>query len=114
VKNCVITDDDQDAALRFADWDRRPDRVSVRTARDRIADPAALAEGWITGAGLDVFEDAPLGADHPFRWLATVLATVLATPSIGYVSGDNDRTYSWKALEDSLARLDGSAIRTLS
>lgn len=110
MKNCVIIDDDQDAALRFADWDRLPDRVSVRTARDRIADPAALAEGRVAGAGLDVFEDAPLGPDHPFRWLPTVLAA----PSIGYVSWDNDRTYSWKALEDILARLNGSAIRTLS
>jgi D-3-phosphoglycerate dehydrogenase len=35
----------------------------------------ALREGWISGAGLDVFEAEPLPQDHPLRSLPRVLLT---------------------------------------
>jgi phosphoglycerate dehydrogenase-like enzyme len=43
---------------------------------------AALRNGKIAGAGIDVFDQEPLPPDHPFR----SQANLLATPHIGYVS----------------------------
>jgi len=43
---------------------------------------AALRNGKIAGAGIDVFDHEPLPPDHPFR----SQANLLATPHIGYVS----------------------------
>jgi len=35
----------------------------------------ALSEGWIAGAGLDVFAEEPLPPNHPFLKLDNVLLT---------------------------------------
>ena len=86
----------------------------VNTSRAPIVDQAALrralAEGWIAGAGLDVFEIEPLPADDPFRRLPNVLAL----PHLGYVTRDNYRTYFTQTVDDIEAWLAGSAIRTLT
>jgi phosphoglycerate dehydrogenase-like enzyme len=58
----------------------------VNTSRGPIVVEAALIEaledGKIAGAAIDVFDQEPLPAEHPFRRLPSVLAT----PHIGYVS----------------------------
>jgi len=86
----------------------------VNTSRAPIVDQAALLralkEGWIAGAGLDVFETEPLSADDPFR----MLPNVLALPHLGYVTRDNYRTYFTQAVDDIAAWLAGSPIRTLT
>ena len=86
----------------------------VNTSRAPIVDQAALRraleEGWIAGAGLDVFEIEPLPADDPFRRLPNVLAL----PHLGYVTRDNYRTYFTQAVDDIEAWLAGSPIRTLT
>jgi phosphoglycerate dehydrogenase-like enzyme len=69
----------------------------------------ALDEGWIAGAGLDVFETEPLPADSPFRRLPNVLAL----PHLGYVSRNNYRTFFTQAVEDIEAWLAGAPIRQL-
>lgn len=70
----------------------------------------ALNNGWIAGAGLDVFEMEPLEENHPFR----TLPNVLATPHLGYVTRSNYLKYYSEALEDIQAFLSGSPIRKLN
>ncbi|MEE7442321.1 hydroxyacid dehydrogenase [Methylobacterium oryzae] len=91
----------------------RRDAFLVNTSRAPIIDQAALVqaleEGWIAGAGLDVFETEPLPADSPFRRLPNVLAL----PHLGYVSRNNYRTFFSQAVEDIEAWLAGAPIRQL-
>jgi phosphoglycerate dehydrogenase-like enzyme len=64
----------------------KPTARLVNTARGPIVVEAdllaALRNGKIAGAGIDVFDQEPLPRDHPFR----SQANLLATPHIGYVS----------------------------
>ena len=64
----------------------KPHALLVNTSRGAIVVEddlvAALERNGIGGAAVDVFEQEPLPADHPFRRLPNVLAT----PHIGYVS----------------------------
>lgn len=64
----------------------KPSARLVNTSRGPIVAEAeliaALSEGRIAGAAIDVFDQEPLRPDHPFRRLPNVLAT----PHIGYVS----------------------------
>jgi phosphoglycerate dehydrogenase-like enzyme len=71
----------------------KPTARLVNTSRGPIVDDVALIEALqarqIAGAAVDVFEEEPLGLDHPFR----KLGNVLATPHIGYVTEDLYRTF---------------------
>jgi phosphoglycerate dehydrogenase-like enzyme len=64
----------------------KPTSFLVNTARGPIVDEAALVETLrdrkIAGAAIDVFDQEPLPAEHPFRHLPNVLAT----PHLGYGS----------------------------
>lgn len=77
---------------------------------DRKALVQALGEGWIAGAGLDVFEEEPPPAGDPLR----SLPNVLATPHLGYVTWSGYRTYYGEAVDDIRAFLDGAPVRVLS
>lgn len=91
----------------------RPHAFLVNTSRAALVDrPAllrALREGWIAGAGLDVFDTEPLPADDPLR----SLPNVLATPHLGYVTEQNYRTFYAHAVEDIAAFLSGEPVRRL-
>lgn len=86
----------------------------INTSRAAIVDQKslieALKENWIAGAGLDVFDEEPLPATHPYR----TLPNVLATPHLGYVSENNYRTYFTEAVEDIAAFVEGEAIRKIN
>jgi phosphoglycerate dehydrogenase-like enzyme len=92
----------------------RPDALLVNTSRAAIVDQDALIDalraGRIAGAGLDVFEQEPLPAGHPFR----TLPNVLATPHLGYVSDTNYRVYFREAVEDIAAWQAGAPVRVLA
>lgn len=57
--------------------------ILINTSRGQVVDTNALVralkEGWIAGAGLDVYEEEPLPKDHPL----TKLDNVVLTPHIG-------------------------------
>ncbi|MGW2563502.1 D-2-hydroxyacid dehydrogenase family protein [Streptomyces sp. NPDC001514] len=91
----------------------RPTSYLINTSRAAIVDQdallAALRDGTIAGAGVDVFDVEPLPADHPMR----TAPRLLATPHLGYVTRDNYRTYYGHAIEDIQAFLAGSPVRRL-
>jgi phosphoglycerate dehydrogenase-like enzyme len=91
-----------------------PHAYLVNTSRGPIVDEAALLaalrDGTIAGAGIDVFDVEPLPADHPLR---SAPNTVL-TPHLGYVSSGNYERYFRDAVEDIAAYLRGDALRVLT
>ncbi|MYQ49517.1 D-2-hydroxyacid dehydrogenase family protein [Streptomyces sp. SID4985] len=91
----------------------KPTAHLVNTSRAAIVDQdallAALREGRIAGAGVDVFDVEPLPADHPMR----TAPRLLATPHLGYVSRANYATYYGQAVEDIEAYLAGAPVRRL-
>ena len=88
--------------------------VIINTSRGPLIDQAALVaalrEGRIGGAGLDVFDEEPLPPNHP---LLACPNTVL-TPHLGYVSTQNYHTYFKGAVETIEAYLAGKPIRVLT
>jgi len=92
----------------------KPGSVLINTSRGPIVDEVALvralSEGWIAGAGLDVFEVEPLPADHPLR---SAPNTVL-TPHIGYVTDDCYRIFYRDIVEDIAAFDRGAPVRVIN
>ncbi len=62
--------------------------ILINTARGGVVDTKALVKalsnGWITGAGLDVYEEEPLPKDHPL----TKFDNVVLTPHIGSTTNE--------------------------
>jgi phosphoglycerate dehydrogenase-like enzyme len=92
----------------------KPTALLVNTARGPIVDEAALIKALqkqqIAGAALDVFEQEPLPAMHPFR----TLDNVLATPHVGYVSRQNYKQFFSQMIEDVQGWAAGEPVRLLN
>ncbi|MEX1829982.1 D-2-hydroxyacid dehydrogenase family protein [Luteibacter sp. CQ10] len=84
----------------------KPTSRLVNTSRGPIVDNgallAALREGRIAGAALDVFDTEPLPLADPLR----SLDNVLATPHIGYVTAEMYRTFYGDALRHIVAWIE--------
>ncbi len=91
----------------------KPDSYVVNTSRGPIVDEAALIaalrDGLIAGAALDVFDTEPLPPDHPYR----TLPNVLATPHIGYVSRNTYAAAFPQIVEAIVAWRAGAPIHVL-
>jgi phosphoglycerate dehydrogenase-like enzyme len=85
----------------------KPSAYLVNTARGPIVAEAALVaalrEGKIAGAGLDVFDQEPLPAEHPL----TKLDNVVLAPHIGWPTDDGYERFAASACDVLLAYLDG-------
>lgn len=87
--------------------------VLVNTSRGPIVDTdaliAALKEGRLAYAGLDVYDKEPLPADHPLR----TCPNVILTPHIGYVTDENYRSSYPQIVENIVGFLDGKPQRVI-
>lgn len=87
----------------------RPDAIFINGARGRIVDEAALIaalrEGRIRAAGLDVFEREPLPADSPLLRMANVIAL----PHLGSATAETRLAMATLAVENLRAGLRGEA-----
>jgi phosphoglycerate dehydrogenase-like enzyme len=77
--NCPLTPETRGLLGKEQLARMKPDAVLINTARGPIVNEAALIEalqaGSIAGAGLDVFESEPLGADSPLVKMDNVILT---------------------------------------
>jgi phosphoglycerate dehydrogenase-like enzyme len=91
----------------------KPTAILVNSSRGPLVDPAALSralhEGWIAGAGLDVYETEPMLPGDPRR---TLPRTVL-TPHLGYVT-DRTMDYWYTEIAQNIAAWRaGSPVRVI-
>jgi phosphoglycerate dehydrogenase-like enzyme len=111
----VVLSDRSRGLVGAADLARmKRDAFLVNTSRGPIVDEAALVaalrDGRLAGAAIDVFEPEPLPADHPLR----TLDTVILTPHLGYVTAANYRLVYGQAVEAVRGFLDGAPVRAIN
>lgn len=91
----------------------KPTAALVNTSRGPIVDEAALIaalrDGTIAAAGLDVFDQEPLPPRHPL----TELPNVVLLPHLGYVSEPAFREMYGQVVQNIRAFRDGHPIRVL-
>ena len=99
-----LLDRDRIALMRATAW-------LVNTARGPIVDESALISalrnGEIGGAGLDVFDQEPLPANHPL----TALPNVVLTPHIGWPTDAGYARFSDSACDTLLDFIEGREVR---
>ena len=89
----------------------KPTAYLINTSRGPIVDEAALvaalSEGRIAGAGIDVYGAEPPPANHPLR----ALPNVTLTPHLGYVTRETLHAFYADTIENLVAWLDGRLER---
>ena len=92
----------------------KPDACLINTSRAPIVDTAALVaaltDGRIAGAAIDVFDTEPLVADDPLR----SVPNLLLTPHIGYVTRETYRIFYTDTVEAIAAFTEGNPVRVIT
>ncbi|MCS7111418.1 MAG: glyoxylate reductase [Ignisphaera sp.] len=87
--------------------------ILINTARGAVVDTNALVkalrEGWIAGAGLDVFEQEPLPMNHPL----TAFKNVVLVPHIGSATYESRHAMAELVAENLVAFYEGREPPTL-
>jgi glyoxylate reductase len=87
--------------------------ILINTARGAVVDTnalvKALSEGWIAGAGLDVFEQEPLPPNHPL----TAFKNVVLVPHIGSATYESRHAMAELVAENLIAFYEGREPPTL-
>ena len=88
----------------------KPSAYLINTARGPIIEEpaliAALSEGRLAGAGLDVFDEEPLPAGHAL----TKLHNVILTPHLGWPTDQAYERFAVAAADVLLAHLEGREV----
>lgn len=86
----------------------------INTSRGPIVEEkaliAAVENGTIAGAGLDVFDIEPMPPDHPYRRIDRIVAT----PHLGYTMKEGFEQFFTQDVEDIDAWLKGRPIRIMN
>ena len=91
----------------------KPGAILINTSRGPLVDETALIESLRSGrlsAGLDVYAQEPLHADHPLR----SFPNVVLTPHLGYCTREVYGQFYGESIENVLAFLDGRPMRVLN
>lgn len=87
--------------------------IIVNTSRGAVVDTDALVkalrEGWISGAGLDVFEQEPIDPNHPIM----AFKNVVVLPHIGSATYDTRHAMAELVAENLIAFYEGRVPPTL-
>jgi phosphoglycerate dehydrogenase-like enzyme len=88
--------------------------IFINTARGELVDDAALATaletGHLRGAGLDVFAQQPLPADHPFRRLPNIVMT----PASAWNTVDAASRMIRQSIDNVLGFLDRNPVNVIN
>lgn len=91
----------------------RPTTVLVNTCRGGVVDTDALVDALaarqLRGAGLDVFEQEPLPADHPL----TALDNVVLTPHVAWYTEESQAELKRRAVENVVDIVQGRTPRDI-
>lgn len=89
----------------------KPEAILINTARGPLVDTpaliAALSDGTLRGAGIDVYDYEPLPVDAPIRQLPNALIT----PHLGYSVQETFEVFYRETVENLDSWLAGSPIR---
>lgn len=92
----------------------KPTAHLVNTSRGPIIDEGtlleALREGWIAGAGLDVYDIEPLPGNHPFR----TTPNLVLSPHSGYVTAEVYEEFYGQFIENIKNFRAGEPIRVMN
>ncbi|WP_417843755.1 D-2-hydroxyacid dehydrogenase family protein [Thalassospira sp.] len=92
----------------------KPSAFLVNTSRGPIINVNDLLDatnkGLIAGAGIDVYDQEPLPADHPLR----KSDRLLLTPHLGYVTRETWKIFYGQTVDAILAWMDKAPIRVIT